>query len=99
MTGCLDISIWNMLDTLKKCFERVNEKYGTSITVELNDEVFYAGSANATLGEGEKSELQSDNEFQVDGVQEDTDLEKVPEPEASEPEPEVSEPEPKEGED
>ena len=53
MTGCLDISIWNMLDTLKKCFERVNEKYGTSITVELNDEVFYQGSANATLGQEE----------------------------------------------
>ena len=51
MTGCLDISIWNMLDTLKKCFERVNEKFGTSISVELNDEIFYQGSANATLGE------------------------------------------------
>lgn len=81
MTGCLDISIWNMLDTLKKSIERVNERFGTSITVELNDEVFYAGSANATLGEVEvtDSTLQSDNEFQVDGVQEDTDIEKVPE--------------------
>lgn len=53
MTGCLDISIWNMIDTLKKCFERVNERFGTSITVELNDEVFYQGSANATLGQEE----------------------------------------------
>lgn len=81
MTGCLDISIWNMLETLKKCFERVNEKFNTSITVELNDEVFYQGSANATLGEVEVSDstLQSDTEFQVDGVQEDTDIEKVPE--------------------
>lgn len=81
MTGCLDISIWNMIDTLKKCFERVNEKFNTSITIELNDEVFYAGSANATLGEVEAgdSTLQSDTEFQVDGVQEDADIEKVPE--------------------
>ena len=53
MTGCLDISIWNMLDTLKKCIERVNEKFGTSITIELNDEIFYQGSANATLGQEE----------------------------------------------
>lgn len=74
MRGCLDVSIWNMLDTLKRCFDRVNEKFKTNITVELNEEVFYEGSGNATL----QSELQSDTEFQVDGVQEDTDIEKVP---------------------
>ena len=51
MTGCLDISIWNMLKNLKEGIEKVNELFGTSISVELNDEVFYAGSANATLGE------------------------------------------------
>ena len=51
MTGCLDISIWNMLKNLKEGIEKVNELFGTSIGVELNDEVFYAGSANATLGE------------------------------------------------
>jgi hypothetical protein len=64
MTGCLDISIWNMLDTLKKCFERVNEKFGTSITIELNDEVFYDGSANATLGEEDLSEVENTEEDQ-----------------------------------
>ena len=62
MTGCLDISIWNMIDTLKKCFERVNEKFGTSITIELNDEVFYDGSANATLGEEDLSEIETGTE-------------------------------------
>ena len=51
MTGCLDISIWNMLKNLKEGIEKVNELFGTSISVELNDEVFYTGSANATLGE------------------------------------------------
>lgn len=51
MTGCLDISIWNMLKNLKEGIEKVNELFGTSISVELNDEVFYNGSANATLGE------------------------------------------------
>lgn len=59
MTGCLDISIWNILDTLKKCFERVNEKFGTSISIELNDEVFYDGSANATLGEENLDEVEN----------------------------------------
>ena len=53
MTGCLDISIWNILKNLREGLDRVNELFGTSISVELNDEVFYAGSANATLGEEE----------------------------------------------
>lgn len=60
MTGCLDVSVWNMIHNVKKGIERVNELFGTSIEVELNDEVFYAGSANATLGE----------ELQIDGVEE-----------------------------
>ena len=51
MTGCLDISIWNMLESLREGLDRVNELFGTAMNVELNDEVFYAGSANATLGE------------------------------------------------
>lgn len=56
MTGCLDISIWNILKNLREGLDRVNELFGTSIGVELNDEVFYAGSANATLGEEEPEE-------------------------------------------
>ena len=51
MTGCLDISIWNMIHNLKDGFDRVNELFGTSIGVELNDEIFYPESSNATLGE------------------------------------------------
>ena len=62
MTGCLDISIWNMIDTLKKCFERVNERFGTSISIELNDEVFYDGSANATLGQEDLSQVENTEE-------------------------------------
>lgn len=64
MTGCLDISVWNMIDTLKKCFERVNERFGTSITIELNDEIFYDGSANATLGEENLDEVENTAEDQ-----------------------------------
>lgn len=50
MRGCLDISIWNMKKNLEDGFERVNELFGTSIGVEINDEVFYEGSGNATMG-------------------------------------------------
>ena len=53
MTGCLDISIWNMLKNLKEGIEKVNELFSTNISIDLNDEVFYADSANATLGEEE----------------------------------------------
>lgn len=50
MRGSLDVSIWNMKKNLEDGFERVNELFGTSIGVELNDEVFYDGSGNATMG-------------------------------------------------
>jgi len=50
MRGCLDISIWNMKKNLEDGLERVNELFGTSIGVEINDEVFYEGSGNATMG-------------------------------------------------
>lgn len=70
MTGCLDISIWNILKNLREGLDRVNELFGTSISVELNDEVFYAGSANATLGE---EELIEEPEAQgEDPIEEDT---------------------------
>ena len=64
MTGCLDISIWNMLKNLKEGLDKVNELFGTSISIDLNDEIFYAGSANATLGE--------DVEEPEDAIEEDT---------------------------
>ena len=63
MTGCLDISIWNMLKNLKEGLDRVNELFGTSISIDINNEIFYAGSGNATLGE--------DAELQTDEVEED----------------------------
>lgn len=74
MTGCLDISIWNMLKNLKEGIEKVNELFGTSIGVELNDEVFYAGSANATLGEDAEEPIE-ENPIEEDAnpAAEDTD--------------------------
>lgn len=56
MTGCLDINIYNMLKSLKQAVDQINEKWELNVVVELNDEVFYAGSQNATLGEEEQIE-------------------------------------------
>ena len=56
MTGSYDINIWNMLENRKKAVEQINELFGTSISVELNPDIFYAGSENATLGNEEEVE-------------------------------------------
>lgn len=54
MRGCLDISLSNMIKNLKADLEKVNELFGTDIRVEVNEDVFYEGSGNATLGEEEE---------------------------------------------
>jgi len=46
-TGSLDINIQSMIGQLKKDIEKVNQLLSTSISVELNEEVFYQGSGNA----------------------------------------------------
>ena len=75
MTGCLDISIWNMIHNLKDGFDRVNELFGTNIGVELNDEIFYPESANATLGELPEEEPTPEEEDNASPAAEDTDNE------------------------
>ena len=60
-SGCLDINIWNMLENRKEAVEKINKLFGTSITVELNPEIFYAGSGNASLGEDESLEDEEAN--------------------------------------
>lgn len=51
MQGSYDINIWNMLENRRSAVEQINKMFGTSIEVKLNPEVFYSGSANASLGE------------------------------------------------
>ena len=60
-SGCLDINIWNMLENRKTAVEQINELFGTSISVELNPEIFYEGSGNASLGEDEGLEDEEAN--------------------------------------
>ena len=56
MSGCYDINIWNMLENRRIAVEQINELFGTNISVELNPEIFYQGSANATLGQEDLTE-------------------------------------------
>ncbi len=48
--GNLDINIFTMKKNLQAAVEKINELFGTDISVDINDEVFYEGSGNASLG-------------------------------------------------
>lgn len=72
--GALDINIFNMLKNRQEAVALINEKYGTNIIVNLNFAVFNEDNGNATETDSaaEPMEIaQSDQEAQVDGVQED----------------------------
>lgn len=66
MRGCLDISIWNMLENRRKALEQINEMFGTNISVKLNEEIYYEGSGNATLGIEEEITEEEVKEEEVD---------------------------------
>ena len=68
MKGSYDINIWNMLENRKEAVEKINELFGTNISVELNPEIFYVGSANATLGEEDSLEKEEDNGVPADST-------------------------------
>lgn len=56
MTGSYDINIFNMLKNREEAVKQINTLFGTSISVKLNDRIYYEGSVNATLGENVKEE-------------------------------------------
>lgn len=63
--GSLDINIWNMLENRRKAIEQINEMFGTSIEVDLNPEIFYPESGNASLGaEAEETQAFIEEEAQ-----------------------------------
>ena len=66
MRGCLDVSLSNMERNLKADLERVNELFGTDIEVEVNEEVFYEGSGNATLGLETETEIKEETSSETD---------------------------------
>lgn len=64
MTGSYDINIFNMLKNREEAVEQINSLFGTSISVKLNDRIYYEGSVNATLGENveEEEEIKTEEE-------------------------------------
>jgi Phage Connector (GP10). len=40
MTGSLDVNVWNMLKNRQDAVEKINELFGTSISVRFNENVF-----------------------------------------------------------
>ena len=73
MTGSYDINIFNMLKNREEAVEQINSLFGTSISVKLNDRIYYEGSVNATLGENvkEEEEIKTEEENVEENVQED----------------------------
>lgn len=73
MTGSYDINIFNMLKNREEAVEQINSLFGTSISVKLNDRIYYEGSVNATLGENveEEEEIKTEEETVEENVQED----------------------------
>lgn len=78
--GNLDISIYTMIQSLKEGIEKVNELFGTDISVELNDEVFYVGSANATLGEDKELLGGAEDSIAIEDSTEGTKVEEIEDP-------------------
>ena len=79
-TGSLDINIQSMIGQLKKDIDKVNSLLGTSISVELNEEVFYQGSGNAGdqgLVPDDEPDTQPEGEVQQDEVAEEEEKEDV----------------------
>ena len=62
MRGCLDCSLEGMLKCRQEAVEKINDLYNLKISVKINEDIYYEGSGNATLGQ---------EELQVDGVEED----------------------------
>lgn len=71
-TGSLDINVQSMIGQLTKDIEKVNKLLGTSITIELNPEVFYQGSGNA----GDKGLESNEDEEAIDNPIDDKEEEK-----------------------
>lgn len=76
MTGSLDVSIYNMVKNLKAAVEKINELFGTAISVDFNeeikeDEAEVEGEPNGT-GEPSpaKEEKGSDDDTSIDSAEE-----------------------------
>ena len=69
-SGSLDLNIWNILSNLKDGIEKVNELFGTSITIELSPEIYREDSGNAGAEEENSSEgTAAEDKVKVEAVE------------------------------
>ena len=68
--GNLDINVYCMLKNLQDGVEQVNKLFETSISVDLNENVFYEESGNANLGEEEEIESEGQDPIPQEEVKE-----------------------------
>ena len=68
--GNLDINVYCMLKNLQDAIEMVNKLFETSISVDLNENVFYEESGNANLGETEEIESEGQDPIPQEEVKE-----------------------------
>lgn len=74
-SGCLDINIENMLRNRQEAVEKINELFGTSISVDINPDIYYEGSGNATLGED--TEIQEEDTIEEPAQEEEKEEEEM----------------------
>lgn len=81
--GCLDINIFSMLKNRQEAVALINEKYGTDIQVELNNAIFDERDDNNADGNSDEPTAEEeaagagvseaeDDDYQVEGISEDT---------------------------
>lgn len=58
-SGSLDLNIWNILHNLQDGIEKVNELFGTNITIELSPEVYREDSGNAGADEEDSTGIEA----------------------------------------
>ena len=68
-SGSLDLNIWNILSNLKDGIEKVNELFGTSITIELSPEIYREDSGNAEAEENSSEGTAAEDKVEVETVE------------------------------
>lgn len=87
MTGSLDVNVWNMLKNRQAAVEKINELFGTNISVRFNENVYTEEEEDAI----EEPEIKSDSEVSEPAKEDATETEEEVKEEVKEEEVKVKE--------